>query len=221
MPYAKLIPLTVLSAILIVVAYNMSEWRTFRYLLKSTRSDVIVMFLTFFLTVAVDLVVAIEIGMVMAMYLFIINVSEALKISNIQTVFNDNLEEMPEDADVIEANRYAKISENIMIYEVSGPLLFGASNKFMSVFEEIKHGKNTLVLRMANVPVMDATGLYAINNIEELCKKNKILLVLTELQKQPSVLLKNCGFRKKVGRHRIHRTFNGAIKYLKSIEQNT
>lgn len=161
MPFAKLIPMTTLAAILIVVSYNMSQWRSFKGLLKSTKSDVAVLIVTFVFTVVFDLVVAIEIGMVIAMFLFVKRMSESTQIENSSEYYKDNLEEIegdeliPEQTDKL----YEHLGSEILLYEISGPLFFGIANTFIDTMNEIESNPKIIIFKMRDVPSMDATAL--------------------------------------------------------------
>ena len=202
MPYAKLIPMTTLAAILIVISYNMSEWRAFKDLFKSTKSDVAVLLITFSLTVIFDLVLAIEVGMILAMFLFIKKSSEATNIKKVDYLYNDSAEDGSDgnESEMIDGLK-SKIDENknIMVYEINGPLFFGAANTFMDLMNEIDIEAKVLVIRMKNVLVFDATALNVLKRIKAQCKKHNIKLVFTEVQESPMKLMIKSGFVESVG----------------------
>lgn len=202
MPYAKLIPMTTLAAILIVISYNMSEWRAFKDLFKSTKSDVAVLLITFSLTVVFDLVLAIEIGMILAMFLFIKKSSEATNIKKVDYLYDDSAEDGTDgnEGEIIDKLK-SKIDENknIMVYEINGPLFFGAANTFMDLMNEIDIEAKVLVIRMKNVLVFDATALNVLKRIKAQCKKHSIKLIFTEVQENPMKLMKKSGFIESVG----------------------
>ncbi len=217
MPYAKLIPMTCLSAILLVVAYNMSEWRAFRALLKSTKSDISVLVLTFLLTVIFDLVVAIEIGMVLAMFLSIKKISEATRVNQVDPLYMDMMEDEAGEAQSIIGTSNAKLSTQILVYEISGPLFFGAANTFMDVMDQVKNSADVLILRLEYVSMMDATALDVIERINKRCRKHHIMLMLTELQSGPTALLSKTGFVEKLGNDRFYDSFEEAYTVAKSV----
>jgi SulP family sulfate permease len=169
MPYAVYIPLGCLAAILVMVAYNMSEWRTFKYLLKGTKTDVSVLLITFFLTVIIDLTVAIEVGLVLAIILFVRRISETSSIRALDgtTVAATENDEKAQLADTEQLD----IAKGVEIYEIDGPFFFGLASKL----DEIDRGfrKDDLkvrILRMRKVPFMDSTGL---NNLRSLWKRSQ------------------------------------------------
>ena len=167
MPYAVYIPLSTLAAILVVVAYNMSEWRSFRYLLKAEKSDVAVLLITFFLTVIVDLTVAIEVGLLLAVVLFVRRVMKTSSISVTQEdkiCASENDEVLnPEDTPMLD------IPKGVAVYDISGPFFFGLANKF-DEFEGRKDDDIRIrIIRMRHVPFMDSTG---VNNLKNLIERN-------------------------------------------------
>lgn len=202
MPYAKLIPMTTLAAILIVISYNMSEWRAFKDLFKSTKSDIAVLLITFSLTIIFDLVLAIEIGMILAMFLFIKKSSEATNIKKVDYLYNDSAEDGTDGSEgemLEELKNKIYENKNIMVYEINGPLFFGAANTFMDLMNEIDIEAKVLVIRMKNVLVFDATALNVLKRIKAQCKKHSIKLIFTEVQESPMKLMVKSGFVDSVG----------------------
>ncbi len=220
MPLAKLIPLTSLAAVLIIVSYNMSEWRSFRSLLKSPKSDVTVLLLTFLMTVFVDLVMAIQIGMLVAMLLFMKRMSD---VSNVR-VRNMSLEaglenaynESEEESDVIDEQSPSikKKVDHVVIYEISGPFFFGAADKFLSAMENMGKKTRVLIIKMKHVPSMDATALHAFSKIVRLCRKKSVRLLLTGVQDQPLAAMKNSGLLEHIGEENIFAGLGVAIDYV-------
>jgi SulP family sulfate permease len=212
MPLAKLIPMTTLSAILIMVAYNMSEWHAFKDLLKSTKSDVAVLLITFTLTIFFDLVVAIEIGMVIAMFLFIRRMSEATLVSNISNEYKNIFADDNDDSDLSQkenVNYY--LDSKILLYEINGPLFFGATNSFIDVMNEINSHAKIIIFKMKNVPNMDATALNALKRIDKRCRNHHIMLFYSGVSAQPMQLLRNAGFATVAGEDRFFTTTEEAI----------
>lgn len=173
MPYAKLIPMASLSAILIVVSYNMSGWRTVKDLLKAPKEDVAVLLITFILTVVFDLVIAIEIGMVLSMIVFI---KEMCKNTIINKLESHEYSHMHTDS---------KITDNVLLCEIKGPLFFGVTHNFREIVNKIDEKTKIVILNMKQVPTMDATAFNAIKNIHAHCKNKNIKLIFSELQEQP------------------------------------
>lgn len=204
MPFAKYIPLTVLAAILMIVSYNMSEWRIFKSMLKGPKSDVIILVTTCFLTVVFDLVIAIEIGMVIAMFLFMRRMANNLEV---------NMMDSDECAEYTELNGVdtSNIGKGIVIYEIEGALFFGAVDTFMDAVRKLDSESSVLILRMRHVSMLDATGYNVLKNIEEKCNRENIKLVMSGVNDQPYKVMKNMGMVKRLGKERFNRKFKDAV----------
>ncbi|MGL5258273.1 MAG: SulP family inorganic anion transporter [Proteocatella sp.] len=184
MPLAKMIPLASLASILIIVAYNMSEWREFLSLFKAPKSDIVVLLVTFIITVLIDLVVAIEIGMVLAAFLFMKRMAD---VSNTEVLDLDASEEKDYD-DETPLNR-ADIKD-VQIYEINGPFFFGATDKFMDALSELGYKTKVLIIDMKNVPAMDASALHAFKRLMRMCKHRHIDVLISGINEQPLTLFK-------------------------------
>ncbi|MDD6769510.1 MAG: SulP family inorganic anion transporter [Inconstantimicrobium porci] len=204
MPLAKYIPLTVLAAILMIVSYNMSELKVFKAMLKGPKSDVIILITTCLLTVIFDLVVAIEIGMVIAMFLFMRRMANNLEV---------NMMDSDECAEFTELNGIdtSNIGKGIVVYEIEGALFFGAVDTFMDAIKKIDSESSVLILRMRHVSMLDATGYKVLKNIEEKCNKDNIKLVMSGVNDQPYKVMKNMGMVKRLGKERFNRKFKDAV----------
>ena len=204
MPLAKYIPLTVLAAILMIVSYNMSELKVFKAMLKGPKSDVIILITTCLLTVIFDLVVAIEIGMVIAMFLFMRRMANNLEV---------NMMDSDECAEFTELNGIdtSNIGKGIVVYEIEGALFFGAVDTFMDAIKKIDSESSVLILRMRHVSMLDATGYKVLKNIEEKCNKDNIKLVMLGVNDQPYKVMKNMGMVKRLGKERFNRKFKDAV----------
>lgn len=205
MPYASMIPMSCLAAILIMVAYNMSGWRTFAHMLKTApKSDIAVLLTTFLLTVFFDLVVAIEIGMVLAAFLFMKRMSDVAEVK--AWVYKEDL-----DTDEISEHTDLKnVPKNTMVYEISGPMFFGATNDYLAFTNE-KH-KNVLILRMRNVPAMDVTGMEALEEAYRTCQKKGIQLLLSHVNEQPMRVMEKAGFVEKLGKENFCEHIDAALE---------
>lgn len=206
MPLAKLIPMTTLAAILVVVAYNMSEWRTFKRIFSSTKSDISVLLATFVLTIVFDLVVAIEIGIILAMFLFVKRMSENKLIENVSHEMGIVFGDEDDDLEIEEKEIKEHIDKRIAIYEINGPLFYGVVNKFLDILSELQSTTRILILRMKHVNCMDATALNALKQLEQRCKSQKILILYSEIKSQPQALLNRSGFVDQTGRDRFFMT---------------
>lgn len=207
MPYAGMIPMPTIAAILFIVAYNMCQWRTFVNLVKTApKSDVIVLVTSFVLTVIFDLVVAIEVGMVLACLLFIKRMSEETKVNGWTYV----------DEDTPDVDEYLqKLPLQIRVYEISGPLFFGAA----SVIEEIvvKDFTTCLVLRMRSVPALDSTALNALKDLVQVCKSKGITIVFSHVNDQPMKVMEKAGFIELVGEENFQPSISAALDRAEEI----
>lgn len=221
MPLAQLIPMTTLAAILIIVSYNMSEWRSFKGIFKSTKSDIAVLVVTFLFTVIFDLVVAIEIGMVLAMFLFVKRMSEITKIENTTLDYKGMFKTiLVDDEDTYspgENELHKNLGKNIFLYEINGPLFFGAASTFTDILNQISSSSSILILKMKDVPTMDATALSALKTIDKKCREKHILILYSEINEQPMKLLVNAGFYDKTGKDRFFETAENAISVANQI----
>ncbi|REE82329.1 SulP family sulfate permease [Lutibacter oceani] len=170
-PYAKLIPMSCLAGILVVVAYHMSEWRQFKSILKGNKMDIIILLTTFFLTVIFDLIIAIEIGIVLASFMFMKRMSESIHIKNISSEFNES-EHLFDD-------ELSDLPNEIQLYEINGPLFFGAARQFQETITNNKRDCKVIILRMRYVPIIDATGFQSLKEIIKTYKSEGILVILS------------------------------------------
>ena len=208
MPYASLIPMSCLAAILIMVGYNMSGWRTVIRILKSApKSDIAVLLITLILTVFFDLVVAIEFGMILASFLFLKRMADVATVR--QWVDKPDLDEISENTDL------KQIPKNAMVYEIFGALFFGAANDFLDVVN--KEGKNVLIFRMRNVPVMDISGLEALEEALETCNKRDMTLLLSHVNEQPMKVMEKAGFITKIGQENICDNIDKALERAEKL----
>lgn len=183
MPYAAWIPMPVIAAILFIVAYNMSEWRQFVHICKtSPKSDITVLILTFVLTVVFDLVVAIEVGMVVTVLLFMKRMSDVTHVRKWSEEVGGRFKQKPAETEVI---------------EIHGPMFFATSDKFADV--SLKEGTKVLILRMHNVPALDASAMRSLISIHNICKDKNITLVISHANVQPLSVMKKSGFYESVG----------------------
>ncbi len=216
MPLAKMIPLTSLAAVLIVVAYNMSEWREFKELFKSPKSDVIVLLATFLITVIIDLVKAVEIGIVLASFLFIKRMSE---VSSFNITKMDASEESDNGTnfDFIKESKKIQTTDRIQIYEINGPFFFGAADKFLEAINSLGSRTDILVIRMRYVPMMDATALHAFKRMINMCNNKKIKILISGINEQPFNVLKKAEIIKVIGEENFFEEVDEAIKIAATI----
>lgn len=210
MPYASYIPMSCLAAILIIVGYNMSGWRTFVRIIKTApKSDIAVLIITFLLTLFFDLVIAIEFGMVLAAFLFLKRMSDIAEVRQWTYIGSSEDEKLSEDIDL----KY--VPKNTIVYEVFGALFFGAANVFTSFKHE--EGKNVLILRMRNVPVMDISGVEALEEILETCKKRNLTLILSHVNEQPYHAMEKAGFVEKIGAENICENIDASLERAEKL----
>ena len=193
MPYAALIPMPTIAAILFMVDYNMSEWRKFVYLCKtSPKSDIIVLVTTFVLTVVFDLVVAIEVGIILAAILFMKRMSDVTEVEGWKYIDEDD--DAAQDPDALSLR---VVPANTFVYEVSGPLFFGAADKILKI--TVSEGQKCLVLRMRSVSAIDATAMHNLEQLHRDCEKKGVQLIFSHVNEQPMNVMKKAGFVAKVG----------------------
>ena len=207
MPYAGMIPMPTIAAILFIVAYNMCQWRTFRDLVKTApKSDILVLIVTFVLTVIFDLVVAIEIGMVLACLLFIKRMSEETHADS--WVYTDD-----DTPDIDE--HLQKLPLQIRVYEITGPLFFGAADAIEHIV--VKDFTSCLVLRMRGVPALDSTAMNALQNLVKTCEGKGITLVFSHVNEQPMHVMEKAGFVELVGKENFQSNISAALKRAEEV----
>lgn len=202
--YAKLIPMSVLAGILIVVSYNMSEWRSFKSIMKDSPFDIIILLTTFCLTILVDLTVAIEVGVLLSALLFMKRMADI------------GVQITPKEAsDALED--YSYLPEGISIYEISGPLFFGSAKRYAQTIREIGMKSKILIIRMRYVPFVDSTALQNLENIIDILQEAGIKIILAGIR--PDVLkdLKKHNFDEKIGTKNIIRTYTEALAYARVL----
>lgn len=173
-PYAKLIPMACLAGILVVVAYHMGEWRHFFALMKGNMADVLVLLTTFFLTVVFDLILAIEVGIVLSSLLFMKRMSDMMHIKDANELIGSR-----EGSDILFEEELTEIPKGVVMYEINGPLFFGAAQKFQETIREIDDLPPILILRMRNVPIVDATGIHRLKEVIHYFRHRGVTLILS------------------------------------------
>lgn len=209
MPLAKLIPMPCIAAILFQVAYNMSGWRNFYKLCKSSpKSDILVLGITFVLTVVFDLVVAIEVGIVLAALLFMKRMSDVTSVEGWKEIDDEN------DPDSISLR---VIPEHTVVYEFSGPMFFAAAGKILNI--SFKEDTKVLVIRMRSVHAIDATAMHNLEQLYEDCKKRNITIVLSHVNEQPMTVFKKDGFDKMIGEENFRPHIDEALKRAEELSK--
>lgn len=214
-PLTKHIPMPCLAGVLIIVSYNMSEWRTFRSLLKNPKGDVAVLLVTFFLTVIFDLTIAIEIGLLIAMLLFMRRVAETTKVS--VTKHEINLSQESETQ--IEKEKLT-LPDGVEVYEIDGPFFFGVANKFDSVMQNMGDKPRIRIIRMRKVPFMDSTGLHNLESLFRLSESEHIQMILSGVNENVRKMLVTSGFENKIGKENICSNINEAVARAEYLNQD-
>ena len=215
MPYAVYIPLSCLAAILVMVAYGMSEWRTFKYLLKGNKADVAVLLLTFGLTVLIDLTVAIEVGVLLAIVLFVRRVMETSDIHVIDSkavaASEDDDSLNPEDTPMLD------IPAGVEVYEINGPFFFGLASKFEEFDSRSNSGTKVRILRMRNVPFMDSTGMKNLRSLLQRARSRGITTILSGVNDSVRADLVKFGLDKEIGEENILPHIMPALKRAEAL----
>ena len=208
--WARFIPLATLAAVLTVVAYHMSEWRAFATLFGTPKSDVAVLLTTFFLTVVIDLTVAVQVGVVLAAFLFIKRMADA---TNVAAITGD-LGDAPDGTMARDAEGVARrtIPEGVEVYEINGPFFFGAADKIKDVLHFVRKKPRVFVLRMRNVPVIDASGIRVLDDLYRSFSHQGIRFVIAGIQSQPRAALERAGRLEQYGRANFVATLDEALR---------
>lgn len=207
MPLAQYIPMACLAGVLVIVSYNMSGWRVFKGLLKNPKADVVVLLITFFLTVIFDLTVAIEVGLVIACVLFMKRVMETTQISVITDEIDPNKES---DLEVHE--EHLIIPKGVEVYEINGPYFFGIATKFEEVMAELGDRPKIRIIRMRKVPFIDSTGIHNLATLCRMSQKENIHVILSGVNEQVHAALEKSGFYELLGKENICSNINEALE---------
>ncbi len=211
--WAALIPMATLAAILVVVAYHMSEWRTFLSELRSPRSDVVVLVTTFLLTVLVDLTVAIEVGIVLAALLFMRRMAEVTSVSAITGEDGDPGAFAGADDEGRAAAR--EIPAGVQVYEINGPFFFGAAEKFKDTLATVSGKPRVLIVRMRDVPAIDATGMHALLDVVKRSRKDGTIVLLSDVHTQPLLALSRSAALEQIGEDNLFATLDDALEHAR------
>ncbi|MBR3531426.1 MAG: sulfate permease [Bacteroidaceae bacterium] len=211
MPLAAYIPMACLAGVLVMVSYNMSGWRTIRQMMKNPKSDISVLWLTFFLTVIFDLTIAIEVGIILACFLCMRRMAETTQVSV-----------LTEEIDPTENTEFANLSmdhlhipEGVEVYEIDGPYFFGVANKFEDIMNRMKAKPQVRIIRMRKVPFVDSTGLHNLTNLIEQSHRNGITIILSGVNERVRAVLEKNGFNGLVGVNNICDNITDALVVAK------
>ena len=210
--WAALIPMATLAGILTMVAYHMSEWRNFRAHLRAPRADVVVLLTTFVLTVVVDLTAALQVGMVLSAFLFMKRMAE---VANVQAVTRE-LVDGPEGPNAL-AFAPKEIPQGVEVFAIDGPFFFGAAERFKEALGEIGRTPRVLILRVRNVPAIDATGIALLRDLHRRAQRDGTAVWLSDLQSQPTAALERAGVLTDMGDGAIYATLNDALVAARTL----
>ena len=215
MPLAQYIPMACLAGVLVIVSYNMSGWRSFTSILKNPKSDVIVLWVTFLLTVIFDLTIAIEVGLICACLLFMRRMAETTDVK----VISDEINPEEEDSDFQLGNlEHLSIPEGVEVYEINGPYFFGAGNKFEEIMGALRHQRPKVrIIRMRKVPFVDSTGIHNLTNLCLMSQAEGIQVVLSGVNEKVQAVLHKAGFDTMLGEDNICSHINLALERAKQL----
>lgn len=204
--FAALIPMAVLAGVLLMVSLGMSEYHLFIKMFRAPKSDVCVMLCTFLLTVFLDLTVAIPAGMILASFLFMHRMEQ---VTGMGVIGNESADSADERADPFAISRF-DVPEEVAVFEIQGPFFFGAARKFQDSIND--HGSRILILRMRNVPAIDATGLFALEDTIKQMEREGGVVIISGINPQPLSAFEKAGLAERIGRHRIHPNIAEALR---------
>jgi SulP family sulfate permease len=208
--WARFIPLATLAAVLTVVAYHMSEWRAFATLFKTPKSDVAVLLTTFFLTVVIDLTVAVQVGVVLAAFLVIKRMADA---TNVGAITQD-LGDAPDGTMARDTEGVARrtIPEGVEVYEINGPFFFGAAEKFKATLDQVSRRPRILIVRMRNVPAIDSTAMHALKELVRRTRLQGTQVLLSDVHSQPLVALQRADLLAEIGEDNLFGDVDAALE---------
>ena len=206
--WAALIPMATLGAILVVVAYHMSEWRSFVAELTAPKSDVVVLLATFLLTVLVDLTVAIEVGMVAAAFLFMRRMAEVANVSSVTIELEDGGDQYSTDPNAVSRR---SVPPGVEVFEVNGPFFFGVAETFKDTVGRVATKPRVLIIRLRNVPSIDSSGMHALKDVVHRSRKDGTLVLLSDVHTQPLVAIGRSAVLEEIGEENIFGNLDDAL----------
>lgn len=214
--WIKLVPLACLAGILVVVAYHMSEWHSFLELLKGSKGEIAVLLAAFFVTVFVDLTAAIQLGLVLSAFVF---VKRMANVTNIKLLAKEIEEEEKEEEEEPPLNKFV-VPAGVEVYEVDGPLFFGAASQFDEVDRALGEKPKVRILRLKDVPIIDSTGMHALKSFYHRCKKSHINLIMTGVHVQPLNEMIKTNLYELVGEENVFTNMKDALGRAEELIQN-
>jgi len=213
-PLMKFVPLAALAAILLVVAWNMSEVESFRHTLSGPRGDGLVLLLTFGLTVFFDLTVGIEVGLVVSAFVFMFRMADAVEVSAGVKLLDENGDDKVGDG----ASQRAQLPAGVEVYQISGPLFFGAASRLDDLLDQFLTRPRIFILRMRLVPIIDASGVHALKTLSDRCRRRGIILVISGLQPQPRRVVQQMALDPKDGELYFVDNYESALKLVRTLD---
>lgn len=219
-PLMRYVPLAALAAVLLVVAWNMSEYQHFRHTMSAPKGDRLVLLLTFFLTVFFDLTVAIEAGIVVAAFVFMFRMAEAVEVSSGVRLLDEN-GTTEGAASGAETDQRALLPEGVEVFQIDGPLFFGASNRLDNLLDQFISPPKAFILRMRLVPIVDASGVHALKTLADRCQRRGIVLIVSGLQAQPRRVIADMHLDERDGQLHFVPDYPRALRLAASIVGQT
>jgi len=217
-PLMRYVPLAALAAVLLVVAWNMSEYEHFRHTLSAPKGDRLVLLLTFGLTVFFDLTVAIEAGLVAAAFVFMFRMADAFEVSAGVKLVEENGDDRASGAD---PTQRARLPEGVEAFQISGPLFFGAANRLDDLLDQFLEPPKAFILRMRLVPIIDASGVHALKTLVDRCRRRGIVLIVSGLQPQPRRVIEKMQLAPREGELHFVADFDAALRLAESLASRT
>jgi len=218
----RYVPLAALAAVLLVVAWNMSEYQHFKHTMSAPKGDRLVLLLTFFLTVFFDLTIAIEVGIVVAAFVFMFRMAEAVEVSSgVHLLDEDGNGAGSPDSARADMGQRAALPKGVEAFQVNGPLFFGAANRLDNLLDQFFDSPRVLILRLRLVPFIDASGVHALKTLTDRCQKRGILLILSGLQPQPARVVADMHLDEQSGQLHFTSDYPAAIALARSMVTET
>lgn len=213
-PWMRYVPLAALAAVLLVVAWNMSEYQHFRHTMSAPKGDRLVLLLTFFLTVFFDLTIAIEAGIVTAAFVFMFRMADAFEVSSGIKLIDENGDDRTGGAD---PTQRARLPEGVEAFQISGPLFFGAASRLDELLDQFFEPPKVFILRMRLVPIIDASGVHALKTLFDRCRRRGIVLIISGLQAQPRQVVRKMGLDLREGELHFVADFESALQLAETL----
>ena len=213
-PWMRYVPLAALAAVLLVVAWNMSEYEHFRHTMSAPKGDRLVLLLTFFLTVFFDLTIAIEAGIVVAAFVFMFRMADAFEVNSGIRLIDENGDDRAGGAD---PTQRARLPERVEAFQISGPLFFGAASRLDELLDQFFETPKVFILRMRLVPIIDASGVHALKTLLDRCRRRGIVLIISGLQAQPRQVASKMHLDSREGELHFAADYESALRLAETL----